>query len=220
MNKNIVETGTYEYKGCNVTWDYDECAKNPREWDNVSHMICWHRWCNIGDDHNYNETRTFFENLVMYNYDIPDDVIYEMSEKELYKKIKEIAVIMPISMYEHSGMSIWYGIPTGQWDSGQVGWGYMTKEEALKNLQCTEENWREVAKKQMENEMKTYSHYVAGDVFNYIVKDPDEDIVDSCIGCYGYQAIEDQTEEIHELIDDHMTKCQAVDRIWSAFAIE
>ncbi len=30
----------------------DDWADSPREWDNLGHMICWHRNYNLGDGHN------------------------------------------------------------------------------------------------------------------------------------------------------------------------
>jgi len=32
---------------------------NPREWDNVGSMICWHSRYNLGDTHNYTDSMEF-----------------------------------------------------------------------------------------------------------------------------------------------------------------
>lgn len=38
----------------------DVDTESPREWDNLGTMICWHSRYNLGDDHNYSDTREFY----------------------------------------------------------------------------------------------------------------------------------------------------------------
>lgn len=53
-----------EYRGYNINWFYDECPDDPRNWDNVSKIICWHRRYNLGDNHNYSDVESFLSTLV------------------------------------------------------------------------------------------------------------------------------------------------------------
>ncbi|MCX4363931.1 MAG: hypothetical protein OSJ74_11235 [Clostridia bacterium] len=40
----------------------DEDAENPREWENLGKMVCWHRRYNLGDKHEYEDPQAFREN--------------------------------------------------------------------------------------------------------------------------------------------------------------
>ena len=39
----------------------DEDAPNPREWDNLGRMVCWHRRYNLGDEHSFEDVEDFLE---------------------------------------------------------------------------------------------------------------------------------------------------------------
>lgn len=61
------------------------------------------------------------------------DEIYEnMSNNELLEIIEQKAVILPLYLYDHSGITMNTCGFTCKWDSGQVGWIYCTKERFLK----------------------------------------------------------------------------------------
>ncbi|MBD4654900.1 hypothetical protein GUG52_24440, partial [Xanthomonas citri pv. citri] len=72
--------------------------------------------------------------------------------------------ILPISIYEHSGITMYVGAPNNDFDSGYAGFIYMTKKEVFGNLAgVTEENWREVADEFMKNSVETYANFLEGD---------------------------------------------------------
>lgn len=100
-------------------------------------------------------------------------------------------VIQPISMYEHSGISIWLGgyagHPDAQWDCGTLGFAYITKataEEEMPNF--SEKTWKEWANQVMKDEMKEYAAYVSGQVYGYMIEalNDDEGCDDSCWDYY------------------------------------
>lgn len=94
----------------------------------------------------------------------------------------DIALCIPMWMYDHSGITIWHGNcnppqDTAGWDSGQVGWHYVTKANV-------DEEWNDdldKARAYLEGEMQEYDDYVRGAVYGYVV-DGDGD---SCWGFYG-----------------------------------
>ena len=49
---NIVKTENY--KRFKIEYWVDEYSDNPREWDNVGKMVCFHKNYIIGDKHDYN----------------------------------------------------------------------------------------------------------------------------------------------------------------------
>ena len=69
----------------------DDWADSPREWDNLGHMICWHRNYNLGDGHNYSDPEDMWRDLVR-KYISGDDLIqYALSGKGsvLLEKVKD-----------------------------------------------------------------------------------------------------------------------------------
>ncbi len=93
----------------------------------------------------------------------------------------DIAVILPLYLYDHSGITISHGSFSDKWDSGQVGWHYITKKSL-------EENWNgdvEAAKKCLQAELDEYDNYLRGNVWGYVVENEDGDTIDSCWGFIG-----------------------------------
>lgn len=207
---------------------HDEFADNPRSWDNVCTMVCWHNSYNLGDKHNYDDTEDFLRQIVsntlsadeIINYvkfeDENNDVkleynrsthewelieIYngrkyigqtfssrEIKEANMIKEcileylsissLKELAdrnhVILPLFLYDHSGITISCSNAypyNDRWDAGQVGWIYVSKEKIFKEtLNPTEETWRDKALKLLRSEVEIYDLYLQNKVYGYILK--------------------------------------------------
>lgn len=135
--------------------------------------------------------------------DLDTDAIVDeyLGMKDCFELLEPYMVILPISIYDHSGVTIWYGGATDRWDSCTVGYGYMTKESTLKNCGgATEENWREKAIADMELSMSVYRNYVEGNVFWYEILNEEGDQIDTCGGFYGDEDIEAQESEIKAII--------------------
>ena len=99
--------------------------------------------------------------------------------------IRDNLVKLDVYLYDHSGLrlsSAPFGCP---WDSGQLGFFFLTPEEVLKEW----DGDKKKAKDYLEATLKTYGQYVAGEVFGVSgIEDPDgEEVEDgSCWGFYGY----------------------------------
>ena len=157
-----------------------------------------------------------------------DDVDYcaaemaeSFSEREKLDMIEAIGEIvwLPISMYEHSGISIWLGgksgHPDAQWDCSTIGFAYVEKctaekEGALRadksGLYNGHKSWQEWAYAMMEGEMETYNQYVTGEVFGYMVEGGDGYCEDSCWGFFGTEEIPRMIEEAKAEIDYALEK--------------
>lgn len=88
--------------------------------------------------------------------------------------------ILPVYKYEHSGVALSTTPFRSSWDSGQIGWIFVShdriEEEGID---------RESARELMEANIDTFSTWVAGEAVGFKVKDPEEGItVDSCWGFY------------------------------------
>lgn len=109
---------------------------------------------------------------------------------------------MPIYMYDHSGITVATHPFSCPWDSGQIGFIFITKEKIKKEMchvgkilpdkshKLTE--IKRVTKKvltrteeMLESEVVTFDQYLRGDVYGYIIEAPDGSIFDSCYGIYG-----------------------------------
>jgi hypothetical protein len=103
-------------------------------------------------------------------------------------------VILPLYLYDHSGITMSVGSFGCPWDSGQVGWIVCDPETIEKEFNGD----RDLAEKCLIAEVATYDDYLTGNVYGFIVEerelledwDQDDDEgwehVDSCWGFYGY----------------------------------
>lgn len=151
---------TERYKGHTIKIYQDPCPENPREaWDNFGTMICFHsRYC-LGDKHTW-EKDAFLE----------------------YIKGKNI-IALPIFLYDHSGITMNTKGFSCHWDSGQVGYIFVTKEEIRKSFNCQviTAKIRQQAIDCLEADVSVYDQYLAGNVYGYSI----EETGDACWGFYG-----------------------------------
>ena len=169
-----------EYKGYTIEIENDENPDNPRNWDNLSHMVCFHKRYDLGDS----------------DTDLSSDIFNGWEEVEEHlRKEKGAVIIAPLYLYDHSWLRIkigsFYGcgLPQGhaRFDSGQVGFIYVTKEDIKEDFQVKRitQKIKDRAMKVLEGEVKTYDSYVSGQVYGYRILDNKENDIDSCWGYYG-----------------------------------
>lgn len=112
-------------------------------------------------------------------------------------------VVLPLSIYEHSGITISYGTFSYGWDSGPAGFIYITKKQMEK------EGWdKEHATKYMQGEVECYDTYLTGMIYEWSVVDTDDedDHLESCGGYFqrsdaevdGKYTLEQMTKEFFE----------------------
>ena len=73
------------------------------------------------------------------------------------------------------------------WDSGQVGFIFVTRAQLLKEyggLRVTKEVLAK-AEKVLQGEVETYDTYLRGEIYGYTIEDPEGNDGDSCWGFYG-----------------------------------
>lgn len=198
-----------EYRGFNINIHSDDDSGDPRtEWDNLGTMVCWHSRYNLGDEHNFDSdtwqqelaieacpnlsnTIEFWENdgyHVLNNrhegevFDMVDEKIKGIIEKILDRKY----IILPLYLYDHSGITMSTSGFSCPWDSGQVGVIYISKEDAKKEYSGGD--YEEKAIKYLTGEVETYDDYLTGSVYGYTIepKDTNKNIEcdDSCWGFY------------------------------------
>ena len=163
---------TIKLKNGNTVEIYqDDNPESPREWNNCETMICFHRRYHLGDEHDYNSQ--YFNS-------------WEEFENQLIKDY-DPAVILPLYLYDHSGITISTSPFSCPWDSGQVGFILMSKKAAKENWnwKCITKNRKEQIENYLLAQVKTYNQYLRGDVYGFQVKDKEGKDLDSCWGFYG-----------------------------------
>lgn len=119
-------------------------------------------------------------------YDLPEeagigDIDFKgwTDMKATLVKDKKATVILPIYMYDHSGVTInttGYSCP---WDSGQVGFIYAT-DEGIKEYYGVDKITpviRKQARAMLENEVKAYDQFLTGDIYLCVSEKYDKDKV-------------------------------------------
>lgn len=154
---------------------YDNPSDNPRSWSNYCHMICEHRRYDLGDSHNgiENELHLLCEKYgIDWEGDWENDV-KEMTVAQMITELKKHIVIRPISIYDHSGVSIFWGGPCDRWDSGCVGFGYceLSDIERCGRNEKDFPDWHDQAKSIMDGEMETYDQYIRGEVYGFVLEE-------------------------------------------------
>jgi hypothetical protein len=171
----------------------------PRDWDNLGKMICWHNRYTLGDEkllENYSELKECRLKNLTENCNGWDEV-----EEVLTKEFGAV-VILPLFLYDHSGISIRtysHGQHAG-WDGGYVGFIYATKADILKeySVKRITKAIKTKVEKILTSEVETYSQYLEGDVYSFVIEDEEGNHVNSCGGFYGMDAVK---EEVNSQID-------------------
>lgn len=166
-----IEKFTLGNKGVEIL--FDPHPNNPREDFNVCTMACNHRRYNLGDTQLETSFSTNWEEAFMqhiadvYELDVEDPFNMSGSEiKRVHKYIEENIIYKPLSLYEHSGLAIKVGVTSG-WDSGQVGWAYIHRKDAigLWGISNLTQRVRDKALKAIKLEVEEYNSYLSGQMY-------------------------------------------------------
>lgn len=159
---------------------HDLDAENPREWSNLGTLICWHRRYRLGDSHQFDSPEAFLSDLagVSAQSDLSMDQLRDRAERK--------AVILPVFLYDHSGLAmntIGFHCPL---DSGQVGYVYVTLEAVRREFGAKRitKALRKKAEDILRGEIVSYDAYLGGRVFGYVIERDGEEI-DACWGFIG-----------------------------------
>jgi hypothetical protein len=162
------------------TIEQDEVFESPREWCNLGTMACFHKRYRLGDEHN-----------------LSIEEVQEIADSKDY-------ISLPVYMYDHGGITINTTGFSCPWDSGQLGIIFVSKEKVKEEYgvkRISSKMYKRI-EQYLKNEVATYDQYLRGDVYYYVIKDEDGEIVDSCGGFYGEEdcisEAESQVKWLHE----------------------
>lgn len=196
----------------------DDYADSPRDWDNLGKMVCWHGRYNLGDKHNYNEPYDFLYDLASkyYSYVDEENILDNMSNEDLLDLIENHILILPLYLYDHSGITMSTSSFSCLWDSGQVGWIYCEDEDIKREYGIVNEENTQTAMNVLQGEVKVYDEYLRGDVYGFkafkkitcsCCSHIEYEEVDSCWGFLGEDCVDNGiidhlSLEIRPLIDE------------------
>tara|TARA_R110002072_G_scaffold91307_2_gene203710 strand:+ start:423 stop:1100 length:678 start_codon:yes stop_codon:yes gene_type:complete len=202
---------TEQHNGCLISIYHDDDPESPRAWDNLGTMACWHRRYHLGDEQPREATPVYLARLVNDLYDDDckaqrlyresgetRDDLYGISEDwfehrwaddgcaRLLDAISDKAILLPLYLYDHSGITM---NTTGfhcPWDSGQVGFIFASLEDVRREYgaQRVSGKLRRTAEDALRAEVDVYDDYLRGEVYGYVIE-RDGDHVDSCWGYFG-----------------------------------
>ena len=179
---------TYKHGNYSISIFPDPSPQDPREWCNIGNMICFHKRYTLGDEHDM-DCRDFqgWDNM------------------EAYLRSKGAVKVLPLYLYDHSGLRMKIGsfdglLPQGhaEFDSGQVGFIVANRDLVLKKYNRKHLTKKLLAKveKTLREEVDVYDQYLSGQVYGYVIYDSDGESVDSCWGVYGIEEAKKQAEEV------------------------
>lgn len=157
---------------------YDEWSDSPRDWDNVS----------------------LFTGIDKY---LPDEAGLARTENfmaDVTDKYGDNVVLIPIYVYDHSGVSFSTGDPIrpgehvrsgrehgDRWDTSMAGFALVTEDNVRTNYyQANEEEWMQAIERS-KSEVETYGQWCNGDVYNARRIDPNGEVFYSCGGFYSIE---------------------------------
>lgn len=185
--KNIIENEKYKLEIFDVL---NPCS--PREFDNFGTMVCFHRRYMLGDETELKSS---------------DFSSWEELENYLYKE-ENALIAIPVFMYDHSGLWINTTGFSCPWDSGQIGFIYVSKENVRKKYSCKRmsKKLKDSISQILCSEVDLYNDYFSGDVYGFTItyKESNEE-VDSSSGFYGPDYIENG---IFDYVSSYFTKAE------------
>jgi hypothetical protein len=155
----------------------------------------------------------------------PNADIGDMAREKLNERISEefdrLFISLPLFLYDHSGITMSTGRFSCPWDSGQVGFIYVSREKIRETY-----GWKVITKKREERiyeilrgEVEVYDQYLTGDVYGYLV-------YEVFPGLWEYLAEEGEEipadwQEMAEDIDlSNGDFCEEVDSCWGYYGDE
>ena len=152
-----------------VTIEQDELSGNPyAEWDQLSTIYHVHPKYDLG---------TCFGDAEALEAALPDQ-----------------RVLFPLYKYDHSGITLSTEPFSCPWDSGQVGYIFVSKETIEREYGEFSQETIDKAKRCIKAELDTFNDYLAGNVWGYTIESIEQCgecgheraiEIDSCGGFYG-----------------------------------
>ncbi len=171
---NIDYDGETTFGAYTINVQPDNMVESPREWDNLGTMTYWHRNYVLGDVDGSSE----YSDQDMFWYDLAgiedtDSVSLDKAIELAHKK----NVILPLYLYDHSGITMSTSSFSCQWDSGKVGFIHMSHEKIRYEFGCkrVSAKIRRRIEGYLQNEVKSFDDYITGNAFGFSITKEEAD---------------------------------------------
>lgn len=168
---------------------HDPSPESPREWNNLGTLVCSHRKYDLSD--------VPFPQAGEYGSLLADFKAYLKSQSLTIDDV----IYTPVYMYDHSGIILSSTPFSCKWDSGQVGFNYITKQQVRTeySVKRISPKLNQIVINSLNAELAVYSDYVEGNCYGFVITDSDDNHTDSCWGFYG--ALDKVKQQMREHID-------------------
>lgn len=162
--------------------------------DNLGTIVCWHPHYTLGDQQPTSPPLEFLADLAA-DLTGADEMDEDLDSGALLEIIREHAIVLPLFLYDHGSITISTRPFSCRWDSGQVGFVYVTHTKVREEYGDVTADTLETALKVLEQEVKVYDYFLQGAVYGYVLEQPttcetcghqDSEHLDSCFGFYGW----------------------------------
>ena len=181
----------------------DDHQESPRSDDNLGTMVCWHRRYTLGDEQPNETPREYMQSLLSSDkwkdidsnyeyYDVwckslnededqdVDTYLDGLDDGEIHTLFCRYYSILPLYLYDHSGITMSTSSSSCPWDSGQIGFIYVDHSKALKwfgEKELTREFYKKVVES-LRSEVQIYDDFLTGNIFGYAVWKQDDELDD------------------------------------------
>lgn len=157
-------------------------------------------------------------NLILSDPDLEmleDELMEGITIKDLQAIAGKELIILPLYLYDHSGLTMNTSGFICPWDSGQIGyiWTTIERVKAIRGgKRRTKSQWVQLARINLESEVKLYDQYLRGEVYGYIEEIFSEEYgweeTDSVWGYYT-----ETVDPLMELADEAFGKGKHTDKL-------
>lgn len=183
------EIETLEYNGRMVEIVADEDPIDPiNDDDGFAVFVCFHKRYNLGTKN--------------HGYKSSDFSSWDELESAIIKNEKP-TVILPIYMYDHSGIAISTSPFSCPWDSGQIGFVYATPKMIKEwyGVKSINGAIKARVKKDLESQVVTYDQYLGGDIYGLLLKDEDGNDLENEDASWGIYGLNEARKEAEAIIE-------------------
>jgi len=184
--RTMNEIERIEHNGHIIRIMPDDDPMNPREWDNLGTIL-------------YSSSR-----YVLGDKEVSVDEIEEITQRD-------DVIWLPVYAYIHSGVVLNTGGFSCPWDSGMSGIIYVEKKAAEAAWAGFEDDYSEDrVRKVLQGEVETFSQYVSGDIYGYVVETATGEHVNSCWGFFGHEGVKEAISDARGAADWEVTQAEQI----------
>lgn len=173
----------------NIKFYFDEFAESPREWSPLGTLVCSH--------HKYDLSDVPFPQAGEHGSLLED---FKEYLKTLSLTLNDI-IYTPVCLYDHSGIALSSTPFSCKWDSGLIGYNYVSKSAVRADYKVKRitQKLQDTVISVLNAELEKYNHYIQGNCYEFRIYDNEDGFIESCGGFIG--DLDDVKQQMREHID-------------------